>query len=87
MKNSEFLNSWLQSVVFDNATITNGNFNNNVWLNVSFMDTNLQGTEVFEIREIRDFLKVKEFDASMLMPIESLMNDYNCKNNLICSNN
>ena len=87
MKNSEFLNSWLQSVVFDNATITNGNFNNNVWLNVSFMDTNLQGTEVFEVREIRDFLKVKEFDASMLIPIESLMNDYNCKNNLICSNN
>ena len=87
MEDFEFNDSWFQSVEFDDANIINGVFNSDVFIDVSFEDTNLQGTAILEVREIEDFLIVEEFDASTLIPIESLMNNYNCKNNLICSNN
>ena len=85
MKDYEFIGSWFQSVEFDNANMTNGVFNNDVFIDVSFIDTNLEGTEISDTYEIIDFLAVEEFDASMAIPVESLMNNYNCKNHTICS--
>ena len=84
MKDYEFIDSWFQSVEFDNANMVNGVFNNDVLIDVSFMDTNLQGTGFLKNKEFRDFLAVGEFHFPQT---HNFMNNYDCKNHGICSNN
>jgi len=86
MKDYEFIDTWFQSVEFDNANMTNGVFDNNVFIDVNFTDTNLEGAQFTGSYEIRYFLAVEELDLTQVgFPVESLMNNYNCKNHRICS--